>query len=415
MILLSHPTGNSNVRNALLALDQEGLLAEGHVSILTRPGNLFDKLGKLPGLSDFTRRSFPASLAGKIEGHPLKELGRLAASKAGLRSMVAHERGVFCVDAVYHSLDRSVAKRLRSVGVSGGISGVYCYEDGALQTFQAARKLGIQTIYDLPIGYWRAGQRIQSEEAERLPEWANTMPALIDSEEKLARKDEELRLAGQILVASSFTAQTLQDAPFELPEPLVIPYGCPPVLNHHTIRETEVGGVNSPLKVLFVGGLSQRKGLSYLFEAVKQLRSLVELTVIGRKPDVVCRPLDEGIGSCRYIPSLSHEQILAEMDRQDVFVFPSLFEGFGLVITEALSRGLPVITTSHTCGPDVLTDGVDGFLVPIRRAEAIAEKLELLHRERSLLAAMKAAALEKARHLSWEMYRASVSAAVKAG
>ena len=93
------------------------------------------------------------------------------------------------------------------------------------------------------------------------------------------------------------------------------------------------------------------------------------------------------------------------MGRHDVFVFPSLFEGFGLVILEAMAQGLPVITTSHTVGPDIIEDGVDGFIVPIRSSEAIAEKLELLAADRPRLEAMREAAIATARRFTWENYR----------
>ena len=101
------------------------------------------------------------------------------------------------------------------------------------------------------------------------------------------------------------------------------------------------------------------------------------------------------------------------MSRQDVLVFPSLFEGFGLVMLEAMSRGLPVIATAHTAAPDVLTDGEDGFIVPIRSADAIVERLEQLIRDRPRLAAMKRAAREKAATLSWESYRRGIVDAVE--
>ena len=84
-----------------------------------------------------------------------------------------------------------------------------------------------------------------------------------------------------------------------------------------------------------------------------------------------------------------------------------------MAITEALSQGLPVIATPNTCGPEVLTTGVDGFIVPIRDAEAIAEKLELLHRDRDLLAAMSEAARSKAETLTWESYRQGVVKVVR--
>jgi len=66
------------------------------------------------------------------------------------------------------------------------------------------------------------------------------------------------------------------------------------------------------------------------------------------------------------------------MAAHDVFVFPSLFEGFGLVLLEAMAMGLPVITTPHTAGPDLIREGMEGFIVPIRHSTAIAERLEQL-------------------------------------
>ena len=63
------------------------------------------------------------------------------------------------------------------------------------------------------------------------------------------------------------------------------------------------------------------------------------------------------------------------MREHDVFVFPSLFEGFGLVITEAMSQGVPVITTDRTAGPDLIQDGVDGWIVPAGSSIAIKEVL----------------------------------------
>jgi glycosyltransferase involved in cell wall biosynthesis len=93
------------------------------------------------------------------------------------------------------------------------------------------------------------------------------------------------------------------------------------------------------------------------------------------------------------------------MRAADVLIFPSLFEGFGMVLTEALSQGLPSITTLHSAGPDILSEGIDGFIVPIRSSTAIQEKLELLLSDPQRLPAMKRAALEKARNMTWQLYR----------
>jgi glycosyltransferase involved in cell wall biosynthesis len=105
--------------------------------------------------------------------------------------------------------------------------------------------------------------------------------------------------------------------------------------------------------------------------------------------------------------------LLQEIGHHDVMVFPSLFEGCALVLLEALSQGVPVITTSHTGASDFLSDGEDGFIVPIRDAMAVAEKLELLAGDRELLAAMSQAATRKAAQRSWEQYRNHLTTVVQ--
>ncbi|PYK60029.1 MAG: glycosyl transferase group 1, partial [Verrucomicrobia bacterium] len=307
-----------------------------------------------------------------------------------------HERGFLSIDAISAVLDRTVAAEIRD---SENCKLVYAYEDCAVATFAAAEHRRIPRLYDLPIGYWRIAQRVFAEECEREPEWAPTLTGMRDSNEKLARKDEELRLATRVVVASTFTKSTLAEEPHQR-SVTVIPYGAPPVATN------EIANGGTKLKVLFAGSLGQRKGLSYALRAVELIgKENCELTLLGRKAVEGCRPLDQAVRTHRWLPSLSHARVLLEMCQHDVLIFPSLFEGFGLAITEAMSQGTPVITTAHTAGPDVIDDGIDGFIVPIRSAEAIAEKLGLLLRDRERLRAMKISAREKAQRHSWENYR----------
>ena len=84
-------------------------------------------------------------------------------------------------------------------------------------------------MYDLPIGYWRSLHKILSEEKEINPEWAMTLTGLKDSENKLKKKDEEIRLADTVIAASSFTAKTLSNFPGVIPQIKIVPYGFPDV------------------------------------------------------------------------------------------------------------------------------------------------------------------------------------------
>ena len=395
-LVVSHPTGNANSRQAFAAFVEAGLAVQCHTSIALFEGGLLDRLSNMPGLGEIRRRAFPKALQGLTRMHPWREIVRLFALRIGITTLTESERGWACVDRVYHEIDKATARSIQSQPAAGA----YCYEDGALFTFRAAKRTGAKCFYDLPIGYWRSARQILSEEAERRPEWASTIQGLRDSHEKLERKDAELRLAERIVVASSFTARTLKDCPFPVAPVSVIPYGADdPSADRTPVRR---GG---PLRILFVGSLSQRKGIADVFESVGAMGRHAELTVIGSKAVSACNPLDEALRRCRWIPSLPRERILEEMRGHDVLLFPSLFEGFGLVVTEALSQGLPIITTPHTCGPDVLTEGEDGFIVPIRDPLAITAKLELLHRDRELLATMSEAARKKAEGLKWADYR----------
>jgi alpha-maltose-1-phosphate synthase len=400
MILLSHPTGNENVRQAALAFREAGLLREFWTCVSWNPEASANGLLPPSLRRQLSRRSFHPSLRGVTHTAPLREMGRLLVSALGLSIFSEHESGPLSIDAVFSDLDRKVAARLRQLP---DCKLVYAYEDGALETFREAQSQNISRVYDLPIGYWKLAQQIYAEEREREPRWAVTLTGARDSEEKLARKDAELKMANLVVVASSFTRETLRAADLAV-DVRIVPYGAPRSIPFHA--EAPASG---PLRILFVGSLGQRKGLSYLLRAVELLGSKVALTLLGRKAAEGCAPLEEAVRKHRWIPSLAHPELLRVMQKHDVLVLPSLFEGFGLVILEAMAQGLPVIATPHTAGPDVVTEGVDGFIVPIRSAETIAARLDRLASSPKLLQEMKQAALEKAKSQRWEDYRESLT------
>lgn len=406
-LVFSHPTGNANVRAAAAGLAQAGQLAAFHTAIATFPGRWLDRLGAAGPLAELRRRRFEPELASFTKTWPWREAGRLLAGRTGWTALVRPETGPFSVDAVYQSLDRRVAGSLARAAQQGA-DGVYAYEDGAADAFRAAKSLGLACYYDLPIGYWRAARRLLAPERTRWPEWEPTLIGFGDSEAKLARKDEELRLADRIFVASQFTADTLLDYPGQLAPVEVIPYGFPAV--GEARRYDAAGG--RPLKVLFVGSLSQRKGVANLFAAVAALAPHVELTVVGHKAGGPCPALDAALARHRWIPSLPHAEVLRLMRAHDVLAFPSLFEGFGLVITEAMSQGTPVITTDRTAGPDLIEHGHSGWLVEAGSTDALQATLaELLHRPAAMAEAGRAAQ-EAARRRPWSAYGQELAAAL---
>ena len=403
-ILLSHPMGNANLRAVATALHARGLLESFHTSIATYPGNRWDRLSALGPLSDFGRRAFDPALAPLTHQYPGRELLRMVASKAGLHRLTAHETGRYSVDAIYHAHDRRVADYLRRGRDADQLGGVYAYEDGALETFRAARERGLQCIYDLPIAYWATARRLQEEEARRLPRWAPTLGGGIgDSEEKLARKRAELELADVVVGPGSFVMDSLPDWAADRAR-IVAPFGSPQTGDRPARTDYATPGGDRPLRVLFVGSMGQRKGLGDLFAAMRKLAGRpVELVVLGSQlaPEAFYRGEYAGF---TYEPTRSHAGVLELMRSCDVFCLPSIVEGRALVMQEAMSQGLPIVITANTGGADLVVAGETGFLVPIRDPEAIADRLAWFDDHRGELPRMGAAAAAHAARYTWAAY-----------
>lgn len=404
-IIMAHPTGNQFVRAAAKSLVAAGIGGPFYTTLAVFPGDVLDRLGSVKVLADLKRRRFDLSLRPNTRTRPWLEAARLLSGRLGARALVRHGTGPFSVDAVYRDLDRFVARELER-SEDDDVKGVYAYEDGASRCFQVAKRKGIRCFYDLPVGYWRAARAVFERERERWPEWEQTLPGLRDGAQKLRNKDEEIRNADRIFVASKFTATTLSLFPGTLPPVEVIPYGFPPVSDPRTYS------VSGRLKVLYVGGLTQRKGIAYLFKAADALKSFISLTVVGNVPDGGCAALDHALGRHRWIRSLPHADVLRLMRTHDVLVFPSLFEGFGLVITEAMSQGTPVITTERTAGPDLIRDKENGWLIEAGSVDSLRSALEDILSDRKAIADAGRSAMESARRRPWSVYGQELTASL---
>lgn len=403
MPFIIHPTGNQFVRALLAHCHTQALDVQFFTTIASRADA--GCCSYLPGrwAKEWLRREYPLP-SSQIKTRPWREGVRLLASRFGISNLTRHESGWASADAVYQDLDRHVARRLSSTAQPTSLKVVHAYEDGAAHSFSAARQLGIHCSYELPIAYWETARQLMHEEALRWPEWEPTLQATQDSETKCARKTQEANLADVIVCPSRFVQRSLP--PLLQAKSIIAEFGSPPI----TTETISLRRADRPLRVLFAGTLTQRKGLADLFAAMKLLaRKDVELIVFGSlvAPMKFYRSQYDGF---RYETPRPHLDVLRLMDECDLLALPSILEGRALVQQEALSRGLPLLVTPNAGGEDLVDAGKTGFLVPIRSPEALAERINWFAEHRQELETMRDYCRHKAIASSWKNYAEKIVA-----
>lgn len=303
---------------------------------------------------------------------------------------------------------KALSEKARQVALRSNAA-LFCYTTCAFAAFKQNTELPQHRFLFLLQADPRTRRRILLEEIERTPIAKTSLLAEHEfslPEDNFKELCGEPHLANGWVASSSFAAQTLAEHGIPADKIHVVPYG---VDGNTFSKRPNPPPVQKTFNVAYVGKLIQSKGLSYLFEAVRLLKSKNIRLVLYVKGTIDKALLANYSDLDLEIKQgLSGKRLASELCNSDVFVFPSLAEGFGHVVLETMSCGIPVIATANTCALDVMTSGVHGFIVPIRDAEAIAEKLDWGIGHRAELYAMGEAAAAQAKLFSWERFRAGI-------
>lgn len=285
---------------------------------------------------------------------------------------------------------------------------VYGYETECLETFRAAKANGVRMVYDLPAAEHDFVERLMEEEIEKHPafltEGRRQFRAL--RTERTARRHDEFRLADQVCANSSFTRDTWVAAGLDGRKVTVLPLGAPAP---DAAGASGGSGGAGPLRLVWAGKFSMMKGAHYLLEAWRAWAGHrhARLEVFGsvKMPAAFAWEQTSGI---TFHGQVLRERVLAAFRDADALVFPTLCDGFGMVVNEALSRGLPVITTRRAGAADLIRDGENGRLIPQASAPALVEALDWCATHRAELRAMRPAALATAAAWQWKDYRSGL-------
>lgn len=376
-------------------LERAGLLERfytdlcANVGLLGLAGRMVPTKVQPKGLKRMLGRRVEGVPAAKIRCFPLFALQRIrqrtkvATPGDRLRSWVTANRQ-FCELVLRRGL--------------GDADTVYAFNGAALEWFQYAKSHGLRTILEQTSAPVELEQRMLAEERQQWPGWESEGAAPNDWQPMADRERGEWELADRIICGSDYVYHAIAEQGGPVERCRVVPYAAA----DRFFADAPRTAPRHPLRVLFVGTVCLGKGVPYLMQAAEQLRSEeVHCRVVG--PVNVS---DDAVGQLRACLELTGPVPRSEMARQyqwaDVLVLPSISEGSANVCYEALAAGLPVITTPHA--GSVLRDGQEGFLVPIRCAESIADRIMRLAGDVSLYQQMSEQARTRAAEFTWERY-----------
>jgi starch synthase len=298
-------------------------------------------------------------------------------------------------DVLFCGHDLQVSRELER-----DLDAVYAYEDGAKWTFTAARRRDALNVYELPLGYYRGVERELTRAGYERPA-ATASNGEHEPLWKQRRKNAELELADLIVVPCEWALKSLQlSKALGQKRTLKIPYGTP--ADETMARKSRPTG---PFTVLFAGQVGLRKGAPHLLEAWKRLKLKDARLWLAGGMKLGRDYLVEVATDFEYLGSLPRVRLLELMRQVDLFVFPSLAEGFGLVIGEAMAAGVPVLTTLNTGGPELISDGSEGWCVPAHDVESLVERIQWAAQHRDELFEMGMRARLRAERWTWADYR----------
>ncbi len=341
--------------------------------------------------------------------YPARELLRLLARK------VDWTRGAL-TDGVWewaeYGFDRWVSRHALD-----GAQAVYSYEHAALQTFRQARDRGIACFYEVPAPEAGFAQRVRDREIAAHPELDSAYERRLrrTQDKRRERRRQEWLAADTIIASSEFTKSTYRENGYDVSKVRIIPLAAPPVCADQLLS-ARADAADRPLRFLSMGSFALHKGSHHLLEAWNKLGAgkRAELEVVGRLslPAHLLRGLP---GSVHLRGTVAPAAALDIYREADVLVFPTLADGFGMVVNEALSQGLPVITTLGAGAAELIHQGENGLIVPVADPAALADAMRWCLDNRGALAAMGWRARETAARWQWPDYRRALVENVRVG
>lgn len=390
-VLLAHP-GTQHARRLASELERLGLLGEFWTGLAMAESGAAARLARLfagmPRLKGLGNRIVPGVPAVRLRRQAWNEIVALARLDRGADSL-----------RTLHGRNERFQRSIPTASLSA-CDAVIGFDTSSWELAERSRSLGRPFYLDRTIAHSAAYARIQAQLHRDFPDWC---PAPSLRPDWLARAEEmEHALARRIVVGGRFARTTLLEHGVPLDRIRVNPYG----VDWEAFAAAPRAAGPRPLRFLFLGSHLARKGLPLLLAAWRALgasRGNAELWLAGHC-SAEARRLIPDLPGLKLKGLVPHHDVPSLLAEADVFLLPSYFEGFGLVLLEALAAGLPFIATPHTGAADLPDDPRLGQIIPVGSLDALVAALRAAISTPPSPAAVRAAAAPLAATFSWRQY-----------
>ncbi len=388
-ILLAHP-GTQHSHQLASQLHLKGLLFEFHTGIAFGEDHwLYSLLRKIPGpfFNLLSKRFVPLIPDKFIKRKLWLELLTLLFIKSKFNS------------ELILNIRNSIFQKIISSKSLKGSDAIIGFDTSSHILIKRAQKLRIPFILDVSIAHPIEKKHIYQDLIKRYPEWGFNVA--IKNEKSLNREQFEMDHADFLVVASSFTYKTYIKHGINANKIIVNPYGVD--CNYFTANIPKP--IKDKINFVFVGLVDVRKGIPLLLNAWRKInKDHATLTLIGPIDDTTKEKIKQSDLEIKIKNKISLIELSQILPSFDVMVFPSFFEGFGLVVLEAMACGLPVITTNATCGSDVISNHIDGILINNNIEEELIESMSYFINNSDQIYKMGKLARKKAEDFNWNTY-----------
>jgi alpha-maltose-1-phosphate synthase len=269
----------------------------------------------------------------------------------------------------------------------------------ALLAGKKAHQKGMRFVCDRGSAHIRVQDQLLREEHDC---WGLAFSGI--DERTIDREEAEYAEADIVTVPSTFAFRSFVEQGVPAKKLALLPYGVN-VERFQPVAEPDEGRFD----ILFVGAMSLQKGVQYLVEAyLKVTHPAKSITFVGApSPALISLLKSRGLwpSDAKVLGHVPQSELKNIMSRSHVLVLPSIQDGFGMVLAQAMACACPIIASKHTGAEELMSDGCEGYIVPIRDAHALAERIQKLADYPELRASMAAQALNKIHKIGgWSTY-----------